>query len=66
MTDHPRLRYWAIILLFGVAAVVLYTLRDVMSLPTLERNLAGAFGDALVVAIVVSLRCLPPSGLRIL
>ena len=55
MTDHPRLRYWAIILLFGVAAVVLYTLRDVMSLPTLERNLAGAFGDALVVAIVVSL-----------
>jgi hypothetical protein len=55
LTGHSRWRYWAIILLFAGAAAVLYILRDVMSLPALARNLSGAVGDALVVAVVVSL-----------
>jgi hypothetical protein len=48
-------KYWAILLIFGAAGVALFTLDAVVALPSQLHSVTQSVGEALVVAVVVSL-----------
>ena len=52
---HAGRKYWAILLMFGLVGAALFTVDAVMSLPSQVHSITQAVGEALVVAVVVSL-----------
>jgi hypothetical protein len=52
---HVGRKYWVILLIFGLIGAALFTLDAVTSLPSQVHSITQSVGEALVVAVVVSL-----------
>lgn len=52
---HVGRKYWVILFMFGLVGAALFTVDAVMSLPSQVHSITQAVGEALVVAVVVSL-----------
>jgi hypothetical protein len=52
---HAGRRYWVILLMFGLVGAALFTVDAVISMPSQAHSITQAVGEALVVAVVVSL-----------
>ena len=52
---HAGRKYWVILFMFGLVGAALFTVDAVMSLPSQVHSITQAVGEALVVAVVVSL-----------
>jgi hypothetical protein len=52
---HAGRKYWVILFMFGLVGAALFTVDGVMSLPSQVHSITQAVGEALVVAVVVSL-----------